>query len=287
MLFAVNTGDAAKPLESLVACADVPPPANVPLAPFPAAAAVNVTATPLTGLPPLSFTVACRELKAVLTGTLWLAPPDAVSTAAGPGWFVRTKLAVEAVAEDATTLYGPPTMLLAVKTGAVATPLALVVACAVAPPPANVPLAPVAGAVNVTTAPLTRFPPLSFTVAWKAVANALVMAAFCGVPAVAVMLAAGPDRIVKLNVAEVALPEVALTVNGPPTIAFAVRVGAVATPLELVVACAEIAPPENVPLAPFPAAVTVNVTVAPLTRLPPLSFTVATRDAKAVLIATD
>jgi hypothetical protein len=42
-----------------------------------------------------------------------------------------------------------------VNAGEVATPLELVVAVAVFVAPANVPLAPVAGAANVTAAPLT------------------------------------------------------------------------------------------------------------------------------------
>lgn len=47
-------------------------------------------------------------------------------------------------------------MVLAVNAVAVATPLALVVALVVIVPLANVPLAPLLGAVNVTVAPLTK-----------------------------------------------------------------------------------------------------------------------------------
>ena len=103
----------------------------------------------------------------------------------------------------AFTLYAPP-VALAVNVGAVATPLAFVVTIAVNPPfvpPVNVPLAPLAGAVNVTEAPLTRFPPLSFTVACNAVAKAIVTGVLCGVPAVAVMLAGDPTRLVSENAA--------------------------------------------------------------------------------------
>jgi hypothetical protein len=70
----------------------------------------------------------------------------------------------------------------------VATPLAFVVA--VFTPPANVPLAPLPGAVKVTVAPATGFPPLSFTVATSGAANAVLIVALCGVPLVAAMLAA-------------------------------------------------------------------------------------------------
>ncbi len=89
--------------------------------------------------------------------------------------------------------------------GAVATPLVLVDAVAVAEPP-KVPLAPLAGAVKVTVAPLTGLPPASFTVACKAVAKAVLMAALCGVPALAAMLAAAPALFVRLKLAEVATP---------------------------------------------------------------------------------
>jgi hypothetical protein len=101
---------------------------------------------------------------------------------------------------------------LAVKVGAVATPLALVTAVAVADP-LNVAVAPLAAAVNVTVTPLIRLPPLSFTVACSAVANAVLMAVLCGVPVVVAMLAAGPTLLVKLKLAGVATPEtVAVTV---------------------------------------------------------------------------
>jgi hypothetical protein len=76
---------------------------------------------------------------------------------------------------------------LAVTVGAVATPLLLVVAVAVAELP-NFPLAPLAGAVNVTTTPLTGLLLASLTVACSAVVNAVFTVALCGVPPVAVML---------------------------------------------------------------------------------------------------
>ena len=84
-------------------------------------------------------------------------------------------------------------MLLAVKTGAVATPLVFVVA--VFTPPANVPLAPLPGPVNVTTTPLTGLFEASRTVACSCVANAVLMVALCGVPPITVMLAGGPVTV--------------------------------------------------------------------------------------------
>ena len=95
-------------------------------------------------------------------------------------------------------------MLLAVKRGASATPCAFVVA--VFTPPANVPLAPLAGAVKVTVTLFTGLFPASLTVACSCVANAVLMVALCGVPAVAVMLAGGPARLVREKFAGVATP---------------------------------------------------------------------------------
>jgi hypothetical protein len=74
---------------------------------------------------------------------------------------------------------------LAVKTADVATPDAFVVA--VLTPPANVPLAPLAGAVNITITPLTKFPPESLTVTTSGVEKAVLMVVLCGVPLVAVI----------------------------------------------------------------------------------------------------
>jgi hypothetical protein len=67
----------------------------------------------------------------------------------------------------------------------VATPEAFVVA--VFTPPANVPLAPLAGAVKVTSTPLTPLPPESLTVTTSGVEKAVLMVVLCGVPLVAVI----------------------------------------------------------------------------------------------------
>jgi hypothetical protein len=92
-------------------------------------------------------------------------------------------------------------VLLAVNVVAVAMPEEFVVAVVVVVPFANVPLAPALGAVKVTLTPETGLPPLSFTVACKAVANAVLIVALCGVPAVAVMLAAAPAVLVSEKLA--------------------------------------------------------------------------------------
>ena len=79
-------------------------------------------------------------------------------------------------------------MPFAVKAGAVATPLLFVVAVVVVNPPLKVPLAPLAGAVNVTVTPLSRLLLASFTVAASAVAKLVFTVVLCEAPPVAVML---------------------------------------------------------------------------------------------------
>lgn len=75
----------------------------------------------------------------------------------------------------AVTVYDP-TVLLAVKAGDVACPLAPVVAVAVGCD-ANEPPGPLAGAVNVTVTPETGLPPESFTTATNGLANAPLICA--------------------------------------------------------------------------------------------------------------
>jgi hypothetical protein len=96
-------------------------------------------------------------------------------------------------------------MVFAVNTAAVAMPEAFVVP--VLTPPAKLPLAPLPGAANVTVTPFTGLPPASFTVACNCTANAAPTVALCGVPAVAVMLAAAPARFVNEKFAGEATPE--------------------------------------------------------------------------------
>ena len=81
----------------------------------------------------------------------------------------------------------------------VATPDASVVAEVVAPVPAKVPLAPDAGAVNVTVAPATGFPPESCTVATRGLAKAVLIWALWPPPEVAEILAAEPAALVNGN----------------------------------------------------------------------------------------
>jgi hypothetical protein len=86
----------------------------------------------------------------------------------------------------------------------VARPDAFVVA--VFAPPAKLPLAPLLGAVNVTTTPLTGFPPASATVTTRGARNAVLSFWLCGVPLVAVMLAGGPSVFVSEKFAVAVIP---------------------------------------------------------------------------------
>ena len=169
------------------------------------------------------------------------------------------------------------------KAEAEATPEVLVAAVAVVPEPANVPLVPLEGAVNVTVTPDNGLPPASFTVACSAVANAVLICALCPEPCVAVIAPGAPTVLVKPKVAGVPTPAVLAATLYLPAVPLAVKAGAEATPEVLVVAVAVMPPPANVPLAPLEGAV--NVTVTPGTAFPPPSFTVAcSAVANAVLI---
>lgn len=194
----MNTTAVAMPLALVVAV--VVPPAKVPLAPVPGAA--NVTTTPFTGLLPASFTIACSCV-AKAAPIVALCPDPADTTMLdGVEVFVKLKLADGVTPVTPAVTANAPVVVFAVKVGAVATPLAFVLAVTVVNPPVNVPPAPLEGAVNVTVTFASRLPPASFTVAVSAVANAAPIAALWGVPVVAAMLAAGPAMFVRLKLAE-------------------------------------------------------------------------------------
>jgi len=84
---------------------------------------------------------------------------------------------------------------LAVNVFEVALPVASVVSVSVAAPPAKVPLAPDAGAVNVTVAPLVGVPPV-VTVATSGAANAMLTTALCPDPLVAAIATTGGGVVV-------------------------------------------------------------------------------------------
>jgi hypothetical protein len=202
--------------------------------------------------------------------------------AAGPAVFVNRKFAGFDTPETvAATVYCGPAVVLAVKIADVAMPDALVVA--VLTLPANVPLGPLAGAVNVTTVPApTGLPFESLTVTTRG-AKAVPTAMLCGVPLVAVTEAAAPTVLVSRKLAGVATPEtVAATVYCGPAVVLAVKIAEVAMPEALVIAVLRF--PAKVPLGPLAGAV--KVTVAPLTGLPPTSLTRTTKGANGVPLVT-
>jgi hypothetical protein len=126
----------------------------------------------------------------LLTGVSWKDPLVAVIDAAGPEVFVKVKLVVAVTpATDAVTVTVPMTPL-AVNVVDVALPLESVGSVSVAAPPLNVPLAPAAGAVNVTNAPLTGDPPM-VTFAISGAAKAVLTIVLCGVPLVGAIVSAG------------------------------------------------------------------------------------------------
>jgi hypothetical protein len=143
-------------------------------------------------------------VNAALIVALWPEPLVTVTFAAGPARLVREKFAEVAPVALATTLYGPPAVEFAVKAADVATPLAFEVAVFV--PPANVPLAPLPGGVNVTSTPPTGLFPVSVTVATNGAANAALIAALCPEPLVTVTFAGGPARLANEKFAEVETP---------------------------------------------------------------------------------
>ena len=101
-MLAVNAAEVATPLASVSAV--LTPPANVPLGPV-CAGAVNVTFTPLTGLPPASLTVACNsDAKAMLITALCGVPPVGLIVDGGPGVLVSWKFAGVAPVTEAVTV---------------------------------------------------------------------------------------------------------------------------------------------------------------------------------------
>jgi hypothetical protein len=179
---------------------------NSPDAPDPGA--VNVTFTPETGLLPASFTVTASAFaKAVLiVADCGVVPAFAVIVEAAPTVFVSEKFAAVNPVAAAVTVYGPPTVALAVN-GADATPDAFVATVMVAVLLPNSPDAPDPGAVNVTFTPETGLLPASFTVTASAFAKAVLIVADCGVvPTFAVIVVAVPAVFVCEKLAGVATP---------------------------------------------------------------------------------
>ena len=161
-------------------------------------------------------------------------------------------------------------------TAEVATPDALV--AAVVTPPAKVPLAPLPGAVKVTTDPLpTGFPFESFTVATRGAENAVPSMALWPDPLVIVMDAGAPGLLVSRKLAGVDAPvTLAVTLYWAPAVVLAVKTAEVATPDELVVAV--VTPRAKVPLGPLPGAA--KVTTDPLPTGLPFDLSRSPREAR-------
>lgn len=109
---------------------------------------------------------------------------------------VKLKLAGDGTPEAVAVTVYEPVVAFAVKAEDVATPLEFVVSVSVAVPFANIPLAPVEGAVNVTLTPLVGAP-LVVTVATNGAANALLTTALCDDPLVAAIDSTGGVVVVE------------------------------------------------------------------------------------------
>jgi len=282
--FAVNDADATP--EAFVATMIVAVLLlNTPDAPDPGA--VNVTFTPDTGLLPASFTVTASALAkaALIAVDCGVVPAFAVIVVGAPTVLVSEKFTVVRPVAAAVTEYGPPAVAFAVNE-ADATPDAFVATVIVAVLLLNIPEAPEPGAVNVTFTPGTGLLPASFTVTANALANAVLTVADCGVvPAFAVIVVGAPTVFVNEKFTVVRPAAAAVTVYGPPAVAFAVN-GADAIPDAFVATMIVAVALLNLPDAPEPGAV--NVTFTPGTGLLPASFTVtASGFVKAALMAAD
>jgi len=152
-------------------------------------------------------------------------------------------------------------------------PLALAVTITLVTGPGKVPLAPSAGAVNVTTVPGTGLPKASRAATLKGKLNAVLILAVCALPPVMDSELTGPGSLVSEKTLGVVNPgegDVKPTLIAyEPAALLAVKVGAVAIPCALVTATTEGAPLGKVPLGPDAGAV--KVAAIPGTGLPELS----------------
>jgi hypothetical protein len=170
----------ATPLLLVVAVVTfVPVLANVPLAPLPGPLKVTVRPATRTGFPPLSSTVALMRVPNGVPTVVVCPTPPVTATLAAAVTLVSRKVVAVKVVDDGTTTYGP-VVALAVKVLEVATPAVFVKAAIAIVPPVKVPLAPLAGAVNVTEvlAMRTGFPWESSIVAARGLVNAVPTEAF-------------------------------------------------------------------------------------------------------------
>jgi hypothetical protein len=107
---------------------------------------------------------------------------------------------------------------------AVAVTLALPAASVVAVAALRVAAAPVAGTANVTVAPETGLPSLSFTIATSDAPNAVATTVVCELPAETTTEAAVPASFKSANDAEADTPVTDAVTPYEPSVAFAVAV---------------------------------------------------------------
>ena len=129
-----------------------------------------------------------------------------------PATFVRLNVAGCVAPGVVAVTWNVPGVPFAVAVGAAAIPIALVVTVV---GPANVTLAPLAGALNVTDAFDTGFPKASATLARSGAAYAVPTAAVCPLPSNTVMLAAAAGAIWNESLTAESAPAVARKVYVP------------------------------------------------------------------------
>jgi hypothetical protein len=226
---------------------------------------------PLTGLPNPSATTAANFVgNVVLTVVVCgVVPAAGVIDPGAPTRFASEKLAPVVTPGAVAVTAKAPAAMFAVNATDVAMPEPLVIA--VFTPPAKIPLAPLAGARNVTVTPLTGLPTESCTSAAKGNGNVVPTPVLCPDPLDTVIDAA--PLLVRVKLAGVEAPGTLAVTLYVPAVPLAVNTGDVACPEAFVVAV--FMPPANVP--PAPLAGVLKVTVAPLTGLLDESVTVAIR----------
>jgi hypothetical protein len=161
----------------------------------PIANVTDVVESPVSTFPYVSWTATAAEKVPVPVAGM-LAPEAGcvvnASLVAAPGEFVAVKFVDVAPVAAAVIEYPEPATVLAVNVPALAWPPDAVVAVVVAVEFANVPDAPLEGAVNVTVTPGTGFPWASLTIATSWLANAVPTVAVWPEPETVVTLLAGP-----------------------------------------------------------------------------------------------
>lgn len=160
---AMSSGLVAWPDSSVCSLTLAPPPTKEALAPELPAVTAKVTVAPGTGSPELSVTLATKGSGKLEPGPADWALPETAETELATPTVVLVKLKSASKAPTRATTLKLPLTSLAVRVGAVASPEEEVATVAVVTAPAKVPLAPVEGAVKVTSTLGTGQPAVSTT----------------------------------------------------------------------------------------------------------------------------